>query len=131
MQDEQSRLLADVLLQPDIILPTQYYGSLGGVKSGEKRLILAMLVNAINDLQSWRGMGSARKRRNCSEAALWVNNRGTCHPFSFDSVCDNLEIDSELLRSHLIAFTLGPANAVTHLKTAPSKRVKATRPHDR
>jgi hypothetical protein len=112
MQDDQSRLRTDdILSQADIILPSQYYGSRGSVRSGERRLILAVLVDAINDLQSWKGVGSARKRRNCAEAALWVNTRGSCHPFSFDSVCDALEIDSELLRSQLSAFTVRPVNS--------------------
>jgi hypothetical protein len=112
MQGDQSRLRTDdILSQADIILPSQYYGSRGNVRPGEQRLILAVLVDAINDLQSWKGVGSARKRRNCAEAALWVNTRGTCHPFSFDSVCDALEIDSELLRSQLSAFTVRPVNS--------------------
>jgi hypothetical protein len=112
MQGDQSRLRTDdILSQADIILPSQYYGSRGNVRPGEQLLILAVLVDAINDLQSWKGGGSARKRRNCVEAALWVNTRGTCHPFSFDSVCDALEIDSELLRSQLSAFTVRPVNS--------------------
>jgi hypothetical protein len=112
MESEQSRLRTDdLMLQADIILPSQYYGCSGSARSGEQRLILAVLVEAINDLQSWKGVGSARKRRNCAEAALWVNTRGTTHPFSFDSLCDALEIDSELLRSHLMAFALHPANS--------------------
>jgi hypothetical protein len=62
-------------------------------------------------LQSWRGVGSPRKRRDFAEAAQWVNCRGTTHPFSFDSVCDALEINSELLRSRLRELTVRPANS--------------------
>jgi hypothetical protein len=62
-------------------------------------------------LQSWRGVGSARKRRDFAEAAQWVNCVGTTHPFSFDSVCDALEINSELLRSRLRELTVRPANS--------------------
>jgi hypothetical protein len=101
----------DVLSQADIILPSQYFASLGSVGlSGEQRLMLAVLVDAINVLQSWQGGGSARKRRNFAEAAQWVNTRGTSYPFSFDSVCDALEIDSELVRSRLRALTVRSAN---------------------
>jgi hypothetical protein len=47
------------------ILPSQYYGSFGSVGlSGEQRLMLAFLVDAINVLRSWNGDGSPRKRRN-------------------------------------------------------------------
>jgi hypothetical protein len=101
----------DVLSQADIILPSQYFGSLGGVGlSGEQRLMLAVLIDAINVLQSWQGGGSARKRRDSAQAAQWVNTRGTSYPFSFESVCDALEIDSGLLRSRLRVLTVRSAN---------------------
>jgi hypothetical protein len=110
MQDQQR--VDDILAQADIILPSQYFSSVGSVGlSGEQRLMLAVLADAINVLQSWKGNGSARKRHNFAEAAQWVNLRGTHHPFSFDSVCDALEIDSELLRSRLRALTIRPANS--------------------
>jgi len=102
----------DILWQTDIILPLQYFGALGSVgPSGEQRLMLAVLADAINVLRSWRGGGSARKRLNFAEAAQWVNSPGTTHPFSFDSVCDALEIDPELLRSRLRVLTVRSANS--------------------
>ena len=102
----------DILRQTDIILPLQYFGALGSVgPSGEQRLMLAVLADAINVLRSWRGGGSARKRLNFAEAAQWVNSPGTTHPFSFDSVCDALEIDPELLRSRLRVLTVRSANS--------------------
>jgi hypothetical protein len=111
MKDHSVSHVDDFLSQADIILPSQYFASLGNVGlSGEQRLMLAVLVDAINVLQSWKGTGSARKRHNFGEAAQWVNTRGTSHPFSFDSVCDALEIDSELLRSRLRIWTIRPAN---------------------
>jgi hypothetical protein len=113
MDNEQSVLGADEILSvPDIILPSQYFGSMGSVGlSGEERLMLAVMVDAMNVLQSWKGAGSPCKRRNFAEAAQWVNSRGTTHPFSFDSVCDALGIDSELVRSRLRVLTVRPANS--------------------
>ena len=66
---------------------------------------------------SWQVGASERKRRNfCkrlnfAEAVQWVNSPGTTHPFSFDSVCDALEIDPELLRSRLRVLTVRSANS--------------------
>jgi hypothetical protein len=113
MQDAQSTLRTnDTLSQTDIILPSQYFGALGSVGlSGEQRLMLAVLIDAINVLESWRGGGSAQKRRNFAEAAQWVNTLGTGYPFSFDSVCDALEIESELLRSRLRVLTVRSPNS--------------------
>ena len=101
----------DSLSQMDIILPSQYFGALGGGGlSSEQRLMLAVLVDAINLLQGWHRVGSARKRQAFAEAAQWVNTRGTNYPFSFDSVCDALEIDPDVLRSRLRGLTMGLAN---------------------
>ena len=101
----------DNLFQMDIILPAQYFGALGSVGlSSEQRLMLAVLVDAINLLQGWQRVGSARKRRAFAEAAQWVNTRGTNDPFSFDSVCDALELDPDMLRSRLRGLTMGLAN---------------------
>jgi hypothetical protein len=113
MQDVQSSSRTDdILSQADIILPSQYFGSLGSSRlSGEQRLMLAVLIDAINVLQSWKGIGNPRKRRDFAEAAQWVNTRGTHHPFSFDSVCDSLELDSEVVRSRLHGLTDRPANS--------------------
>jgi hypothetical protein len=103
----------DTLSQMDVILPSQYFGSLGSVGlSSEQRLMLAVLVDAINVLQGWQRIGSARKRRAFAEAAQWVNTRGTNYPFSFDSLCDALEIDPDVLRSRLRGLTMGLANSV-------------------
>jgi hypothetical protein len=101
----------DTLSQVDVILPAQYFGALGSVGlSSEQRLMLAVLIDAINVLHGWRRMGSARKRQAFAEAAQWVNTRGTDHPFSFDSVCDVLEIDSDVLRARLHRLTMGLVN---------------------
>lgn len=120
MQNGQSTLRTDdILSQTDIILPSQYFGSLGSVGlSGEQRLMLAVLVDAINVLQNWQGGGSACKRRNFAEAAQWVNTRGASHPFSFDSVCDALEIDSELLRSRLRMLTIRLGTSIRRIAVA-------------
>jgi hypothetical protein len=102
----------DMVSQIDIILPTQYFGALGSVGlSSEQRLMLAVLADAVNVLQSTR-IGNGRKRQAFAEAAQWVNTTGTNYPFSFDSVCDALDIDPEVLRSRLRWLTLGLAARV-------------------
>src|ERR1700719_4225017 len=99
---------ADALALTDVILPSQFFGAMGGGGlSSEQRLMLAVLVDAINILQGWNRMGSARKRRAFAEAAQWVITSGTNYPFSFDSVCDALGIDSAVLRERLSGLAIG------------------------
>ena len=91
-----------------------YLGAVSGAGPlGERRLLLAVLIDAINVLQSWQG--GRGDRRNFAEAARWVTTRGTGHLFSFDSVCDALGIDSELLRSRLRVLIVRSANSARQL----------------
>jgi hypothetical protein len=113
MQDEQAGSFKDnAPFEADIILPSQYFESVGSHQlSGEQRLMLAVLVDAVNVLHSWKGTGSALKRRNFAEAVQWINSQGNHYPFSFDNVCDALGIEAGLLRSRLRVLTARPANA--------------------
>jgi hypothetical protein len=112
MEKPSASYLDDILSQADIILPSQYFESVGSSElSGEQRLMLALLIDAIKVLQNWKGNGNPRKRCDFAEAVRWVNTHGTHHPFSFDSVCDVLNMNSEVLRSRLRVFTVRPANS--------------------
>jgi hypothetical protein len=107
-QEERAIEGSDSLALSDVILPSQYFGAMGGGGlCSEQRLMLAVLVDAIKILQGWQRMGSARKRRAFAEAAQWVTTSGTNYPFSFDSVCDALGIDSTLLRERLSSLAMG------------------------
>jgi hypothetical protein len=93
---------------PDIILPSQFFSLMGGKSlCAEQRLMLAVLIDAINFLQGWNRLGSARKRRAFAEAGQWVTTRRCDYPFSFDSVCDALSIDAEMLRERLANLVMG------------------------
>jgi len=117
-------------LEAESILPSQYFGAMGsGGLSSEQRLMLAVLVDTINVLQSWRSGGSAGKRRNFAEAAHWVNLRGTTDFFSFDSVCDALEINAELLRSRLRGLTSRSVNSVPPPAAARLRLKELSREH--
>src|SRR5579864_3814748 len=107
---------SDPLNFTDVILPSQFFSAMGGGGlCAEQRLMLAVLVDAINILQGWHRLGSARKRRAFAEAGQWVNMRGTAYPFSFDSICDALNIDSEVLRRRLSGLTMGFSGASARL----------------
>ncbi len=87
---------------PDIILPSQYFELIGTQSlSSEQRLMLAVLVDAVNIIHSCRGNGSVRKRGLYNEAHEWLFTRGSGRTFSFENVCDGLGIEPELLRRRL------------------------------
>ncbi|HEX4211072.1 MAG TPA: hypothetical protein VHY56_11800 [Candidatus Binataceae bacterium] len=107
-QPERQIDQSDPLAFTDVILPCQFFGAMGGNGlCAEQRLMLAVLVDAINILQGFNRMGSARKRRAFAEAGQWVTTQGRSYPFSFDSVCDALGIDPEMLRERLASLVMG------------------------
>jgi hypothetical protein len=106
MQNAEFRTL-DSVGAPDVILPSQYFGAmLDGALCGEQRLMLAVLADAINVLQVREPIATARKRKAFDEAAKWVITAGNRDPFSFDNVCDGLNIAPELLRERLRGLAL-------------------------
>ena len=98
----------DLQSTPDIILPSQYFELTGTQKlSSEQRLLLAVLVDAINILQGWRETASVRKRNMFAEAQQWVVSPGESKPFCFERVCEGLGIDAERLRHQLSSLPCG------------------------
>jgi hypothetical protein len=98
----------DSFTASDLILPSQFFELVGKCRfTSEQRLMLAVLADAINILQDWRSSLSVRKRRLFIEAARWVMTHGSSVPFSFDNVCDALEISSGALRHRLSSLAAG------------------------
>jgi hypothetical protein len=85
--------------------PEEYYGGPNGADgtNPEKRLRLAVLMNAINQLQRGGGDPAA------DEAVRWI--RGEVEAidtsFSFHAICETLEIDPEYLARGLLASDAG------------------------
>jgi len=108
-QLERQNEYAELFGSADIILPSQFFDGMGGQNlSAEQRLMLAVLVDAINVLQGWNRHTSARKRRDFAEAGKWISIRGDAS-FSFDNICDALNINSEMLRERLAGSVMGLA----------------------
>ena len=89
------------------ILPSQYYDLSGGHRlTGEQRLMLALLADAINVYQQGVVSRNTRKRLLFIDAERWITASAKCrHAFSFDTVCDALGINSSMLRRRTPART--------------------------
>ncbi|MFZ0888574.1 MAG: hypothetical protein WA005_08995, partial [Candidatus Binataceae bacterium] len=122
-QPLESNDASDSSSTPDIILPSQYFELTGSRRpSSEQRLMLAVLVDAINLLQSARGAGTARRSTVYGEARQWVFAPSNDHAFSFDNVCDGLGIDPVMLRERLA--NLGSRTAPIRLRLKESGRAQ-------
>lgn len=88
------------------ILPSQYYDFSGGHQlTGEQRLMLALLADAINVYQQGALSRSTRKRMLYVDSERWIMSDYRCrHAFSFETVCECLGINPVVLRRRMITW---------------------------
>ncbi len=104
------------LLQPDVVLPVQFFRTLRGGEplGGERRLILAVLEDAINCFQKNLFARDNRGRRLFREAEKWVMSSDRELPFAFENVCDFLSLDANCIRQGLRRWALTAASQAVH-----------------
>jgi hypothetical protein len=92
------------ILEPDIFLPSQFYGSAGLSRQleGEKRLMIAVLKDAVECLDKYRGSRNSAGRCQYENAIEWVQDTATDWLFSFTNICDLLGFDPDYLREVLL-----------------------------
>ena len=101
------------ILEPDVFLPSQFYGT-GGLSrklEGEKRLMIAILKDAVECLDKYRGARNSAGRSHYENAVEWVQDNGTDWLFSFTNICDLLGFDPDYLRSQLLKRENGSAKS--------------------
>ena len=92
------------ILEPDIFLPSQFYGN-GGLSrklEGEKRLMIAILKDAVECLEKYRDSRSDTGKLSYQSAIEWVEDTDTDWLYSFTNICDLLGFDPHYLREQLL-----------------------------
>ena len=90
-------------LEADLIVPSQFFDRIKVENSAqpEKRLMLAVMEDAISTFQkSVRGL-TRRQRRLLRETEEWVGSADNHWPFSFENICAALDIEPAYLRRGL------------------------------
>lgn len=97
---------ADGVIGVHEILPSQFYGLLRGNRlTGEQRLMLALLADAINVYQQGVMAKSTRKRILYVDAERWImTSRPIRHAFGFETVCEALNIDPAGVRRAMVEW---------------------------
>jgi len=92
------------ILEPDIFLPSQFYGNgaLSRQLEGEKRLMIAILKDAVECLEKHRGSRSGAGKISYQSAIDWVEDTDTEWLYSFTNICDLLGFDPNYLREQLL-----------------------------
>lgn len=94
------------LIEADTILPEQYFQRLGQEHSifPEKRLMLAVLEDAVATFQRYVGSKHRRGQRLFQEAEDWIHAKEGDWPFAFENICATLDIGAEYLRNGLVRW---------------------------
>jgi hypothetical protein len=87
-------------------MPAQFYPDRRGSASIEPimRLMAGILIDAIRCYQNNSEARRPRGRREFMDARLWIFDDEGPGPFSFQSVCDSLEIDPVGLRTWIVSW---------------------------
>lgn len=124
-------LEANVLFQPDTILPLQYFERMrrNALPEGEKKLLLAVLEDAVGCFQKYFFAHDKKGRALFKDAEHWIMEESDDGVFSFDAVCELLEIDPDYLRRGLLKWKEKqrssrylPVKVKGRQKTIPPKR---------
>jgi hypothetical protein len=94
------------LFQPDTLLSAQYFDTLRRktLLEPEKRLMVAVLEDAISCYQDNLFSQHGKKRRLFDEAEDWIATPGGDWIFSFDNVCESLGFNPEYVRRGLLRW---------------------------
>ena len=88
------------LFEPDALLPAQFYAAFrgGSAVRGEKRLMLAVLQDALDCYQKYAFSKDSHGRQMFVDAEGWITCEDRDWYFSFENICETLEINPAYLR---------------------------------
>ncbi|HEX9263477.1 MAG TPA: hypothetical protein VF977_03840 [Candidatus Binatia bacterium] len=94
------------LFQPDMLLSAQYFENLRRKTyfEPEKRLMLALLEDAINCYQDNLVARGSKKKRLFEQTEQWILEANSDWVFSFDNVCETLGLNPEYVRQGLLRW---------------------------
>ena len=97
------------------------------IREGEEGLMLAVLDNAIECFQKYVLAQRERERRLFREAEEWILERNSDWFFSFENICETLELYPDYIRQGLLCWKeakLKAAQATGPKPSAPRVTVK-------
>jgi len=86
--------------QANIILPSQHFGPQRKVEP-EKRLMIAVLHDALDCLAKSRSATDNRGKRLFRETTQWFLSPDADWPYAFECICEVLDLDSDAVRQRL------------------------------
>jgi hypothetical protein len=91
------------LFEPDTLLPAQYFAAFsreGGLVR-ERRLMLAVLQDAVECYQKYALARDPRGRLLFEDSRDWIESEEREWPFSYENICEVLSLNPEYIRRGL------------------------------
>ena len=94
------------LIQPDILLPSQYFDRIQPKSESipEERLLLGLLMDGLYCFQKYCFSSGKRHKGLFREAGAWIMNENLSDPFSFSGAWDCLEVEADYLRHKIFQW---------------------------
>jgi hypothetical protein len=126
---DDSRRRDGPTIQAETILPVQFHASgFTAHLQPEKRLMLAVLEDAVTAYQRYAISTEQDERADFVEVLRWFNAADQRWPFSFRNICEALGLEADRLRRGLAAWReLRRAGLVTAVTTTPFRRMSGSR----
>src|SRR6266566_130357 len=74
------------------------------LREGEERLMLAVLESAVEDFQKYVLARKPRGKKLFQEAEEWFLERDSDELFSFENICDTLQLHPDYIRQGLLRW---------------------------
>ena len=112
------------LFEPDTLLPIQYFEAMRRkhLLEGEKRLVLSVLEDAVECFMKCIDSSTNKGQRLFREAEEWINLEDKKWVFSFDNVCEMLDVNPEYLRRGLREWKVRKLEAVERARVARAEQ---------
>src|SRR5579863_3497219 len=112
------------LFEPDTLLPIQYFEAMRRkhLLEGEKRLILSVLEDAVECFMKCIDSSTNKGQRLFRDAEEWITLEDKKWVFSFDNVCEMLDINPEYLRRGLREWKVRKLEAIERVRIARAEQ---------
>jgi len=91
-------------LEPETLLPPQFFGRPALTFQPEKRLMLAVLEHALVTLGHGAHATDGRSRHLVREVERWIASTDTRWPFAFQNICDALGVNASCVRAGIVRW---------------------------
>ncbi len=110
------------VFQPEVMLPVQFYDALRRKHEleGEKLLMFAVLEDGVETYMKKLNSPTRRGQNRFREAQEWIEREDKQWLFSFDNVCEALDIDPEYMRRGLKRWASLQREKVDRQQAAPA-----------